>query len=152
MNGKKIYMAGPLFSAHERHYLEELVQRLSQELRLNPNKDFFLPHRDAGDLGILGKGRDDIFQLDIDSVERCSIVIALLDGPDIDSGTAVELGYAYARNKQIYGILTDLRRWDGSELKAINNMVWGVCDRGRRIHRTVESLIAELRRSLQEKH
>lgn len=144
-------MAGPLFSTHERQYLEQLVQRLSKELRLDPDKDFFLPHRDAGDLGVLGKGRDDIFQLDLESVDKCKIVIALLDGPDIDSGTAVELGYAYSRNKEIFGILTDLRKWDGVELRFVNNMVWGVCQRGKRIYRTVESLISDLEKLLQER-
>ncbi|MCL2141357.1 MAG: nucleoside 2-deoxyribosyltransferase [Methanimicrococcus sp.] len=37
------------------------------------------------------------------------ISFCFLDGTDVDSGTAWELGYAYAENKPIIGIRTDFR-------------------------------------------
>ena len=37
------------------------------------------------------------------------IVVAVLDGVDVDSGTAWEIGYAYSREKPIIGIRTDFR-------------------------------------------
>ena len=35
--------------------------------------------------------------------------MAVCDGPQVDDGTAWEIGYAYAWNIQIYGLRTDSR-------------------------------------------
>lgn len=136
---KRIYIAGPLFSEHERKFLEEIAEKLAKA-GLDPQKDIFLPHRDAGDIGIHGEGRDETFSSDLKFLDDASVVIALLDGPDVDSGTAVELGYAFARNKEIFGILTDWRRWSPNKQKVenINNMVWGVCGKGERIYQRID--------------
>ena len=48
---KLVYIAGPLFSDAERYYLELMVKELSSSSKLNPKTDFFLPHRDGGELG-----------------------------------------------------------------------------------------------------
>lgn len=37
------------------------------------------------------------------------MVVAVLDGPDVDSGTAYEIGYARAKGKPVVGLKTDLR-------------------------------------------
>jgi nucleoside 2-deoxyribosyltransferase len=37
------------------------------------------------------------------------IVVAVLDGVDVDSGTAWEIGYAYAKGKPVIGLRTDFR-------------------------------------------
>jgi nucleoside 2-deoxyribosyltransferase len=147
LNSKQIYIAGPLFSVCERQFLEELVDKISKELKLDSIKDFFLPHRDAGDVGIAGRGRSEVFFDDLKALDDAKIVIAWLDGPDVDSGTSVELGYAYsAKDKKIFGLLTDRRRWDNSlEGLAINNMVWGVCRERGNVYRSIGSLITDLK-------
>jgi nucleoside 2-deoxyribosyltransferase len=145
---KKIYVAGPLFSIYERRFLEEIVDTLSTKLNLDSQRDFFLPHRDAGDVGIAGRNRNDVFYDDIRYLEECQFVIALLDGIDTDSGTAVEIGYAYAKGKRIFALLTDKRRWDGSNIVNINNMIWGACQEGRRIYRSIDALVNELKAQL----
>jgi nucleoside 2-deoxyribosyltransferase len=139
---KTIYIAGPLFSEHEREYLIKLVDILSKELGLDQYEDFFLPHRDAGDVGVTGE-RNEIFSLDLRYLEQAKIVIALLDGQDVDSGTAVELGYAFAKGKKIFGLLTDFRAYlSSSKTPAkLNNMVWGVCDEGKTLFRTIDDLV-----------
>ena len=55
----------------------------------------------------------------IEAIDRCDAVVAILDGPDSDSGTCVEIGYARALGKPIIGIRTDFR--DG-EVHGINVM------------------------------
>ena len=147
---KKIYIAGPLFSSHERIFLEEIVKTLSEKFTLDPIKDIFLPHRDAGEVDIHGRKRDLIFDEDMRRLDEADIIIALLDGPDIDSGTCIELGYAYAREKEIFGILTDFRKWDEKgDIKNINLMVWGVCLKGARIYNEINSeLILNLKKTL----
>ena len=47
---KLIYVAGPLFSQAERDFLLKMTDELSKVTKLDPVEDFFLPHRDAGDL------------------------------------------------------------------------------------------------------
>jgi hypothetical protein len=42
-------------------------------------------------------------------VEGASIVVAVLDGADADSGTCWEVGFAYAKGIPILGIRTDFR-------------------------------------------
>jgi nucleoside 2-deoxyribosyltransferase len=44
-----------------------------------------------------------------DLLDRCDCVLAVLDGTDVDSGTAAEIGYARARGKPVVGLRTDLR-------------------------------------------
>jgi nucleoside 2-deoxyribosyltransferase len=42
-------------------------------------------------------------------IDRCDILVAVLDGTDVDSGTAAEIGYAFARNKRVFGYRSDFR-------------------------------------------
>jgi len=146
---KLIYIAGPLFSQAERDFLVRMTDELSRVTELDPITDFFLPHRDAGDIGVAGT-RTDIFSEDLRRLEEASIVVALLEGPDVDSGTAVEVGYAYARGKKIFGLLTDFRAYSqgqGTPAK-INNMVWGACEEGRTIYNNLNELGKALKQHL----
>jgi len=43
------------------------------------------------------------------AIDGCDALLAILDGTDIDSGTAAEIGYAYARGKPIVGYRGDFR-------------------------------------------
>lgn len=54
----------------------------------------------------------DIFAGNTGLIDQCDVVIANLNpfrGDEPDSGTAFEIGYAYARGKQILGYLSDGR-------------------------------------------
>lgn len=136
-----VYIAGPLFSQADRKFLEIMVSSLARESGLDPRKDFFLPHRDGGELG-KGPKRKGIFKLDIRQVDAAAIVVALLDGQDSDSGTCVELGYAYATGKKIFGLLTDFRAYCTRDLEPHrpNLMVWGVCEEGKTLFGDLNNL------------
>lgn len=138
---KIVYVAGPLFSQAERQFLEQIVYRLSSSSGLDPVRGFFLPHRDGGELG-KGPNRFDIFNLDIQHLNQASIIVALLDGQDSDSGTCIELGYAYANGKKIFGIITDFRSYctNDSEPHRPNLMVWGVCEKGNTLFHNLDDL------------
>jgi nucleoside 2-deoxyribosyltransferase len=140
---KLVYVAGPLFSDAEKDYLELMVKELSSSSNLNPKTDFFLPHRDGGELG-KGPTRKYIFDLDINQVDSAKIIVALLDGQDVDSGTCIELGYAYAKGKKIFGLLTDFRAYKTADAESHrpNLMVWGVCEEGKTLHGDLNSLAA----------
>jgi nucleoside 2-deoxyribosyltransferase len=138
---KLVYVAGPLFSQAERSFLELLVDTLAKASSLDPVADFFLPHRDGGELG-KGPKRKDIFELDLRQMDSASIVVALLDGQDVDSGTSIELGYAYAESKKIFGLLTDFRAYHTADAEPHrpNLMVWGVCEQGDTLFGDLNSL------------
>jgi nucleoside 2-deoxyribosyltransferase len=42
-------------------------------------------------------------------IDACDLVFAVLDGVDVDSGTAAEMGYAFAKGKPILGYRGDFR-------------------------------------------
>ncbi len=136
-----VYVAGPLFSQAEREFLEKMVDTLALESKLDPLRDFFLPHRDGGELG-KGPNRKEIFNLDIDKLSKSDIVVALLDGQDVDSGTCIELGYAHALGKKIFGLITDFRArfTKDDEPHRPNLMVWGICEEGKTLFYDLDSL------------
>ena len=60
------------------------------------------------------RGEERQFSLEIgrrnrEAIDLSDIVIAALDGPDVDSGTAAEIGYAAALGKPVYGYRNDFR-------------------------------------------
>jgi nucleoside 2-deoxyribosyltransferase len=124
----RLYIAGPLFNSHERGYLEQIAHALERA-----GYSTFLPHRDAGVM-TSEMQRGPIFQADLDALNDCAGVVALLSGADHDSGTSAELGYMFALGKPCFGISDDVRR--------LNNMIWGICGHGTRIARTIDDLVA----------
>jgi len=143
---KLVYVAGPLFSEADREFLDQMVSTLAESVGLDPLADFFLPHRDGGELG-KGPKRRDIFDLDLHNLNSAEVVVALLDGQDVDSGTCIELGYAYAQGKKIFGILTDFRAYCTSdpEPHRPNLMVWGVCEKGATLFHKISDLTDSFR-------
>jgi nucleoside 2-deoxyribosyltransferase len=51
------------------------------------------------------------------------MAFAVLDGVDVDSGTAAEIGYAYARGKPILGYRGDFRLSADNEGSTVNLQV-----------------------------
>jgi nucleoside 2-deoxyribosyltransferase len=110
-NRPLVYLAAPLFSAAELAFNLALTQRIEASL------DVYLPQRDGGKLvDLIAHGVEEraayksIFDRDLRALEAAAALIIVLDGRAIDEGAAFELGYAYARNKQCFGIQTDPRR------------------------------------------
>ena len=58
-----------------------------------------------------------------EALDACDLVLAVLDGPDVDSGTAAEIGYAYARGKTILGYRGDFRLSADNEGATVNLQV-----------------------------
>jgi len=59
-------------------------------------------------------GRDGEFALEIgarnaDAIRSCTLLAAHLDGQEVDSGTAAEIGFAAALGLRCFGLRTDLR-------------------------------------------
>ena len=127
---KKAYIAGPLFDDHEREYLEKIA-KIVESYGIST----FVPHRDAGLVtgDFTYEKKVKVFDVDMEYLEPADIVIALLTGRDVDSGTAAEIGYAYKADKRLIGI-------SANTIKPINNFVWGIFNYGEDIVESLEDL------------
>lgn len=56
-------------------------------------------------------------------IDDCDLVFAVLDGADVDSGTASEIGYAFAKSKPIIGYRGDFRLSADNEGGKVNLQV-----------------------------
>ena len=104
----KIYLSAPLFTQVERKWNRALATCLENHIQ---GAEIILP-QDFKFSDSFNRKEDfpRLFQACIDSLEDCDLMLAVLDGPDVDSGTAFEVGYAYARNIPIVGVRTDYRK------------------------------------------
>lgn len=94
----KLYFAGPLFSAAERDWNLTLASHLR-----GAGHEIFLPQEQEP-----GKDAAGIFATDVGGIDWADGLIAIMDGPDPDSGTCWEVGYAYGK-KPILLVRTDIR-------------------------------------------
>jgi nucleoside 2-deoxyribosyltransferase len=130
-----LYVAGPLgFSEAGRHFyttvLIPYVRGLGYEVLdpwalTDPRKieaveklPYGAPRRDAWralnrEIGAANRA----------AIDEANAVIAILDGVDVDSGTAAEIGYAFARGKLIVGYRGDFRLSADNEGGVVNLQV-----------------------------
>ncbi len=112
------YIAGPLFNEKEREFLED-INGVCRAIGMST----YLPSEDGG---LLNQDNDDeVFQVDIKALNKADIVVASLNGTDVDSGTAFELGYAYAKGKKLFGLHADSRTF--SPTSEVNLMILKSC-------------------------
>jgi len=121
MVGMNVYFAGPLFTLAERRFNAELTAEIR---RLMPAVTIFFPQDCDKQYQGMPEFAARLYQTLIEALDRCDAVVAILDGPDSDSGTCVEIGYARARGKPVIGVRTDFR--DG-EIHGLNIMTAGIC-------------------------
>jgi nucleoside 2-deoxyribosyltransferase len=78
-------------------------------------------------------------------IEASSGMLAILDGVDVDSGTASEIGYGSALGLVISGVRSDLRRASENDGTQVNLQVeYFITRTGGHVHRNYEGAIAEL--------
>ena len=65
----------------------------------------------------------EIAQNNVRALTQCDGVVAILDGSDVDSGTAAEIGFAFARQKPIVGYRNDVRLSGDNDGAVINLQV-----------------------------
>jgi nucleoside 2-deoxyribosyltransferase len=110
----KIYLAGPLFSLAEQNFNADLARFLESE-----GFEVWLPQEH--------EPRDQtaraIFEMDVAAIDWADMVVACMDGPDPDSGTAWECGYAYAKDKPVVCYRTDFRITGDTEGAPYNLML-----------------------------
>lgn len=95
----KLFLSGPLFTVAEREFNAGLARFLNAQ-----GFEVWLPQERAP-----RGGAKAIFQSCVKGIEWADAVVACMDGPDPDSGTAWEVGYAYAKRKPIVCYRSDFR-------------------------------------------
>jgi nucleoside 2-deoxyribosyltransferase len=139
----RVYFAGPLFTPYERSYIDECAARLRGE-----GIEVFVPHENALAAGDTSAAT--IFRKDWDGLSQADAMVALLDGPMVDDGTACEIGIFYAlmrddpTKKGIVGLLTDLRSTLGHEGHGLNLFVQGCVEAAGKITDSLDEVVETL--------
>jgi nucleoside 2-deoxyribosyltransferase len=141
----RIYFAGPLFTPYERGFIDECAAQLRDD-----GFDVFVPHEHELAIEERVTARE-IFAKDRPGIEGANAVLAILDGPSVDDGTACEIGMFYAlmqsdpTKKGVVGLLTDIRGRRG-ESAGINLFIQGVIEDAGEIVDSFEAARAVLQR------
>lgn len=96
---KRVYLASPFFNDEEIEYMEQV-----EMLLVKKNLKVFSPMRHPLDKAIEVGSRQwsiETFIDDIKHIKWAEIVVGIYHGNYSDSGTAWELGYAYATDKPV---------------------------------------------------
>jgi nucleoside 2-deoxyribosyltransferase len=139
----RVYFAGPLFTPYERSFIDECAGRLRDE-----GIDVFVPHENALATGDTSAAT--IFAKDWKGLSEADAVVALLDGPLVDDGTACEIGIFYAlmqadpTKKGIVGLLTDLRGTLRHEGHGLNLFVLGCIEAAGKVCNSMDEVSAAL--------
>ena len=118
-----IYQAGPLFTGAEQSFHRELAARLRMAGHTVIWPGDLLTAKQIAEAEAHAPSL--IFNACREAIDRCTVMVALLDGAQVDDGTAWEIGYAYARGIPVYGIRTDARRAGETQYSYVNSMIQG---------------------------
>jgi nucleoside 2-deoxyribosyltransferase len=156
----KAYLASPLgFAASTQAFMEHLIATLRSQIEVvNPWDD----QRFAPDFAripsidsvaerkkLLQHINHELGKKNAESIQACDAVIAVLDGVDVDSGTAGEIGYAYGLGKRVWGLRTDFRLAGDNEGALVNLQVeYFILESGGEVVTTVEALVGAISASL----
>jgi nucleoside 2-deoxyribosyltransferase len=118
----KVYLSAPLFTQVQRRWNRMLATGLMERIA---GAQVILP-QDFKFGQSFNKRKDfpKIFRACVEGVRQADVMVAVLDGPDVDSGTALEMGIAYERGIPIVGVRTDYR--EGQD-RGVNLAVAGTC-------------------------
>ncbi|WFN34131.1 nucleoside 2-deoxyribosyltransferase [Methanogenium sp. S4BF] len=107
----RVYLAAPLFSEAERAYNRSVAALLREHLF-----SVHLP-QECGDSSAERSAEHTacIFTENLAALSQADLVVAVIDGADADSGTAWEMGYAYAQGIPVIAVRTDFRQAGVSE-------------------------------------
>lgn len=132
----KVYLASPLgFAPSTKGFLAELKSELRGHghVVVDPWEDGEILVKDyltrTACMSSEGKAREltrlnhQIGEGNRRSIEGVDAVVAVLDGPDVDSGTASEVGFSFAKEKLIIGYRGDIRLSGENEATLVNLQV-----------------------------
>ncbi len=154
----EIYIASPLgFTDAGRHYSETVLLPAVRGAGLDPLdpwdvapeilRVFALERDDPERAQRLEETNRLVGRRNAELIRRAAGVLAILDGEDVDSGTAAEIGYAAALGRPIVGLRTDLRATGDNEATLVNLQVeWFIVESGGALTTTLDQALEAIGR------
>ena len=137
----RVYLAGPLFTPYQRSFLDQLAAQL-RDLDI----EVFVPHEHLLDGPLTPT---EVFHTDAQGVRAADVVLAVLDGAEVDDGTACEIGMfaellrTGTRRGAIIGLMTDIRSLRSTDdPPRINLFVRGCIETHGSIHTDTDHAVA----------
>ncbi len=118
----KAYLANGLFSMGGDRLLNSLIaSEIRKEIQ---GIDLYVP-QENGEINDKSLYADSvtIAKADMDRLRESEFLIAVIDGVEIDSGVAAEIGAFYMMNKPIFALFTDVRQEGRDNEKKIQALV-----------------------------
>lgn len=155
----KAYLANGLFSIGDRLVNELIAKELRQAI---PDIDLYVPQENDA-INDKQSFADSlaIADADMERLQESDILIAVLDGIEVDSGVAAEIGVFSTYNRPIIALFSDVRQQgrdnqqkihaliqDGTENQFIyrNLFVIGIIKRNGNIVNTVEEVVESVKK------
>ena len=133
----KVYMAGPLFNEGDRY-----TNRLNSDALRAAGYTTFLPQEIVITDQSSPLVKAGCFYMDLKAIKLCDVLLANCNGIEIDSGTAAEIGLAYALKKRILAYKSDVRNYYDA-VNVLNNFVAGLVDSP--VLRSIDAVLAALK-------
>lgn len=117
----KGYLANGLFSMGDRYVNEQLAKAIREAV---PEIDLYVPQEnDAINDKAAYANSELIAEADLSKLEESDILIAVLDGIEVDSGVAAEIGAFSMLQRPIVGVFTDTRQQGRDNQKKIDALI-----------------------------
>lgn len=117
----KAYVANGLFSIGDRYVNEVLAHELRAAI---PGIDLYVPQENDA-INDKNSYADSlaIAEADLTSLHNSDVLIAVIDGVEIDSGVAAEIGAFSATNRPIIALFSDVRQLGRLNTKKIDALI-----------------------------
>jgi nucleoside 2-deoxyribosyltransferase len=147
-----VYLASPLgFSSEWKTYKDKIKRRLNElgHTVVDPWDQPFRPTIEEAStiedwsarLTAFKSVATRIGRANEEMIRACDIVLGVLDGLELDSGTVSEIGFAAALGKKCYGLRTDFRNSGDFEGIPINlQVLYFIESSGGKLFRTIDAI------------
>ncbi len=117
----KAYLANGLFSLGDRLVNERLATAIRQAI---PNIELYVPQENDA-INDKASYADSlaIAEADLAMLQTSDVLVAVLDGVEIDSGVAAEIGAFSMLNRPIVGVFTDVRQQGRENMMKIEALI-----------------------------
>ena len=117
----KAYLANGLFSLGDRLVNEQLAAAIREAV---PGIELYVPQEnDAINDKTAYADSLTIAQADLEMLQNSDVLVAVLDGVEIDSGVAAEIGAFAMLDRPIVGVFTDVRQQGRDNMMKIEALV-----------------------------
>ena len=120
-NVMNVYLANGLFSIGDRLVNEIIAKRLREAI---PTINLYVPQEnDAINDKTAYANSLEIAEADLEKLEASDILVAVIDGVEIDSGVAAEIGLFSTFNRPIIALFSDVRQLGRDHTQKINALI-----------------------------